>query len=154
MDQAIAITGGSTASAVLQTAFWLMVVIALILAMGWVARRYSAFGQRSGTGRMKVIATLPVGNRERVLLVQVGEQHLLLGVTSNMVNTLHVFEPGEDLAAQLNMSAGVAAGSPFQSLLQRVMAQSGRAAGGPLAKHSESNNPGPSEGGELCDRLR
>jgi flagellar protein FliO/FliZ len=41
---------------------------------------------------MKVVAALSVGPRERVVLVDVGGQQLLLGVAPGRVNMLHRFE--------------------------------------------------------------
>ena len=83
-----AASGSSGFSAIAQTALWLMVIIALILALAWLARRFSNFGNFAGQG-MKVISALPVGNRERVALVQVGDKQILLGVAPGSVSMLH-----------------------------------------------------------------
>jgi flagellar protein FliO/FliZ len=41
---------------------------------------------------MRVIAGLPLGARERAVLVQVGNQQILLGVAPGRVQMLHVLE--------------------------------------------------------------
>ena len=41
---------------------------------------------------MRVIASLPVGCKEKLLVVKVGEQQLLLGVTPQQVNFLYRLE--------------------------------------------------------------
>lgn len=40
------------------------------------------------SGPMKVVSVLPLTNREKVVLVEVGDQHLLLGVSAQSVHLL------------------------------------------------------------------
>lgn len=81
--------GGS--DAMLQTAIWLLVIVGLILFLAWAVRRFTNIGPRS-VGAMRVLSALPVGNRERIALIQVGDKQLLIGVAPGHVSTLHVFE--------------------------------------------------------------
>jgi len=41
---------------------------------------------------LKIIGVLPLGQRERVMVVQAGSEQLVLGVTATQINTLHVLE--------------------------------------------------------------
>jgi|SRR5690554_1859372 len=123
MNQTTMTMAGTGSTAIWQTAFWLLVVVALILIMGWLARRFSALGNPGSHGRMKVMASLALGNRERVVLVKVGKQRLLLGVTPGSVNTLHLFDPDEDLSAAAMTSPPTAASNPFQTILQRALSR-------------------------------
>jgi len=69
----------------------LVLILVLIFALGCFLRRFSqggVFGQRG----MKVVASLPLGARERLVLVELGGQQILLGVTPQQVRTLHFFE--------------------------------------------------------------
>jgi len=59
--------------------------------LAWAVRRFTNIGPRSA-GAMRVLSALPVGNRERIALVQVGDRQLLIGVAPGHVSTLHVFE--------------------------------------------------------------
>src|SRR5512139_2218263 len=68
----------------------LAVVVLLILAIAWALRRVQGVGVAGG-GRMKVVAGLPVGPRERVLVVDVAGKQLLLGVTATQITRLHEF---------------------------------------------------------------
>ena len=73
-----------------QLVLGLLFVIALILFLAWALRRLNAIpGQ---TGKMRVVASMPLGTRERAVLVQIGEEQLLLGVTSQSVNLLARYE--------------------------------------------------------------
>lgn len=74
-----------------QLVLGLLVVVALIAALGWVLRRVGRL--QMGTGdKLRVIAALSVGARERAVLVQVGEEQLLLGVAAGQVRLLHALK--------------------------------------------------------------
>ncbi|ACE82994.1 flagellar protein FliO [Cellvibrio japonicus Ueda107] len=66
-------------------------IVVLIFGVSWFIRRFGQ-GMLSGNAHMKMIAAMPLGTRERILLVEVGGKQLLLGVTAQQVNTLHVFD--------------------------------------------------------------
>lgn len=74
----------------MQTLASLALVVALIFALSWLLRRAAGLrGPRHAA--LQVRAALAVGQRERVLWVQAGNTHLLLGVSPGRVQTLHVF---------------------------------------------------------------
>jgi flagellar protein FliO/FliZ len=85
------VLGAGGATALGQTLFWLLVVVSLILLLAWIARRIGGI-QLQNAGAIKVLSMLPVGNKERIALVQVGDQQFLIGIAPGRVNTLHVFE--------------------------------------------------------------
>ena len=68
----------------------LAIVLAAVVFAAYAIRRLQP-ATWGGAGPLKVLATLPVGARERVVLVQAGSVHMLLGVTATQINTLHVF---------------------------------------------------------------
>ena len=76
--------------AVLQLILVLIFIIALILALAWFARRSMGGGQ--GGQQMRVIAGLPLSAREKVVLVEVGKEQILLGVAPGRVNLISRFE--------------------------------------------------------------
>lgn len=73
----------------------LVVVIALILGLAWVLRKYGRLPV-SNQVDMKVLGGLSLGTRERAVLVQVDGQRLLLGVAPGRVQTLHVMGEVEE----------------------------------------------------------
>jgi flagellar protein FliO/FliZ len=70
----------------LQVALGLVLVLGLILGAGWVMRRINP-GARSGS-LIKVISAASVGQRERVVLIEMSGSWLLLGVAPGQVNLL------------------------------------------------------------------
>jgi len=84
------------------TVFALILVVSLILALGWLLKRMPGFARGGSQGALRLVASLPVGARERVVVVDVGGTQLLLGVGAGGVRTLHTLEtplPLDDAAA-------------------------------------------------------
>ena len=69
----------------------LLGVIAMILLLAWLLRKFSSVSMRSG-GSLRILGGMSVGGREKVVLVQVGQEQVLIGVAPGNVRTLHVLE--------------------------------------------------------------
>ncbi len=68
----------------------LALVIALFIGMAWFMRNMGiGTVSKDGMERLKVAATLSVGNRERIVLLDVGGDQVLIGVTQERIETLH-----------------------------------------------------------------
>jgi flagellar protein FliO/FliZ len=79
------------AGSLLQLAFGLIVVLGAIAFGAYLLRRLGKFSAPVG-GAMRILGGVSLGARERVVLMQVGDQQLLLGVAPGRVQTLHVLE--------------------------------------------------------------
>lgn len=75
-------------SSVLQMLLGLAFIVALIFASLWLLKRLSA-PRGAGAHALRVIAGQAVGPRERVVIIEVGDTALVLGVAPGRVNTLH-----------------------------------------------------------------
>ncbi len=80
-----------------QVTLALGLVLALIFVAAWLMRRLRGFG-KTGTGALDVIADLPVGQKERAVLIRVGTQQVLIGVAPGRVSMLHVLDEPVSLA--------------------------------------------------------
>lgn len=68
----------------------LVVVIALILALAWLAKRMPVLGGGTGSNpALRIVGSLALGPRERVVVVGVGETQLLIGVGVGGTRVLH-----------------------------------------------------------------
>jgi flagellar protein FliO/FliZ len=72
----------------------LALVLGLVGAAAWLLKRLSAL-PGTGGGLIRVIGAAAVGQRERVVLVEVGETWLLLGVAPGQVRRLHTMPKTE-----------------------------------------------------------
>ncbi|MDP5254791.1 MULTISPECIES: flagellar biosynthetic protein FliO [unclassified Vibrio] len=89
----------------------LLLVIALIVILAWGIKRLNGGGltQRHG---LKIISQLPVGTKERIAVVEAGDEQFLIGVTAQNIHLIAKLEQ------RLESTAGPAA-SPFQQLLAK-----------------------------------
>ncbi len=69
----------------------LAIVVALILGLAWVLKKYGKL-PANNLVNMKVIGGLSLGTREKALLIEVENTRLLVGVTPGHIQTLHVFD--------------------------------------------------------------
>jgi len=69
----------------------LALVLALIGGLAWSLRRLQ-FGRAGGTRLIQVVAQVPLGPRERVVLVRVGDRQALLGVGPAGVTSLQLLD--------------------------------------------------------------
>ena len=81
-----------------RTSIGLVIVIALILACGALLKRFGPYKNRGGRS-LDIIASQSLGPRERVVVIEVEDTWLVLGVAPNSVNTLHTMPAGERRAA-------------------------------------------------------
>jgi flagellar protein FliO/FliZ len=101
------------ATGMLQVVFSLMLVLAAIVATAWIVRRF-AIGAMGNQHRLKVVGGVMVGSREKVVIVELEGNWLVLGVTSSQVNLLQQLpRPTEPEVP--------AAVPPFASWLQRAL---------------------------------
>ncbi|MGB1175017.1 MAG: flagellar biosynthetic protein FliO [Luminiphilus sp.] len=67
-----------------------VVVILLLIGVLVLLRRFNGVSSQM-SGNMRVISSVGVGQRERVVLVQVGEEQILVGVGPGNVRKIHAF---------------------------------------------------------------
>jgi len=85
------VTGASEFQVLVQLLGSTLFVLVLIVALAWVAKRMR-WQPRSVDGRFEVLAELPVGGRERILLLRVGDRQALVGVGSGSISSLQLLE--------------------------------------------------------------
>ncbi|OXI36045.1 flagellar biosynthetic protein FliO [Burkholderia sp. AU16741] len=79
--------------AVLQTLVGLAVVIGLVFACAWLARRFGFQPARRG-GPLKVVSSVGLGAKESATIVEIGDTWLVLGVAPGNVRLLHTLPAG------------------------------------------------------------
>jgi flagellar protein FliO/FliZ len=96
----------------LQTILALILVLAVLLGLAWVLKRFGPRGMM-GSANVKLVGALSVGTRERILVVEVGEQWIVVGASPGRMNALATMPRQEadadaPLAAQALPSANFA----------------------------------------------
>ena len=109
-----AVSSGS----VLQVIFSLVLVLAAVVLVAWILKRINLPQQGAGSV-LKVISGVAVGQRERIVLVEVNDTWLVVGVAPGQVRTLHSM-PKTDLPfPQAEAVSGI--DGKFQIWLKQVM---------------------------------
>ncbi|MBI5889456.1 MAG: flagellar biosynthetic protein FliO [Nitrosomonadales bacterium] len=110
---AAALSSGS----VLQVILSLLLVLAAVVVVGWILKRINLPQQGAGNA-LKVISGVAVGQRERIVLVEVNDTWLVVGVAPGQVNALHTMPKGT-----LPSASGAATGDDgkFQVWLKQMM---------------------------------
>ncbi|PUB81623.1 MAG: flagellar biosynthetic protein FliO [gamma proteobacterium symbiont of Ctena orbiculata] len=79
------------ADSLLSTVGGLLLVLGIIIGGAWLFKRYAQMPM-GGKGMVRVVGGASVGTRERVIVVEVDNQRLLLGVAPGQVRTLHILQ--------------------------------------------------------------
>ncbi|MGF6275318.1 flagellar protein FliO/FliZ [Massilia sp. UYP11] len=80
--------GRPDAGGLLKTIMALTLVLGLLAGLAWMMKRY---GPKMGGGNanLRVVGALNLGGRERIMVVEVGDQWIVVGAAPGRVNALH-----------------------------------------------------------------
>ncbi|WER49973.1 flagellar biosynthetic protein FliO [Cupriavidus sp. WKF15] len=110
----------SSAASLAQAGLGLFGIIALILGLAWAARR-AGLVRHGPQGMMKVIGSTMLGARQRLVLVEVGDTWLVLGVSAGEIRTLHSMPAGQAAPSAPSGPGGQNSGGSFAEKLLRSM---------------------------------
>lgn len=113
-----AVSSGSVA----QIIFSLILVLAAVMAVAWVMKRIN-MPQHGAASLLKVISGVAIGPRERVVLLEVNDTWLVLGIAPGQVRTLHTMPKGS-IPAGAGMGLKNGADMPdgkFQAWLKQMV---------------------------------
>ncbi|SMF36548.1 Flagellar biosynthesis protein, FliO [Alteromonadaceae bacterium Bs31] len=107
-----------------QVVFGLIIITVIILVLAWLAKRMG-YGNTSANGRMRILGNMPLGSREKAVLVEVNGKQLLLGVTAASVNCLHEFDALEHQQTSIEPSrpAEASGTQDFSGYLKKILTQ-------------------------------
>lgn len=98
-----------------KVAFFLILIIGLIVLLAWLAGKTRMLQTARSSSKIKTLAILPMGIKEKIAVVQVGEKQLVLGITPHQITCLT--ELDEPLSATEDKSEQI----PFSDLLKKAI---------------------------------
>lgn len=98
-----------------QAGLALALIVSVLFGLAWLARKLNG-GKGFGQGGMKIVGGVALGPRERIILIEVGDEWLVIGIVPGQIRTLHRLAKG----ATVGTSAEVNADSPFSQWLKSV----------------------------------
>ncbi|KPN92072.1 flagellar biosynthetic protein FliO [Pseudomonas nunensis] len=75
-----------------QLVFGLLLVLGLIFFLAWLLRRVQQAGPAGKGQVIDIIGSRALGPRDRLMLVQVGNEQILLGLSPGTITALHVLK--------------------------------------------------------------
>ncbi|MDK9739649.1 flagellar biosynthetic protein FliO [Vibrio sp. D404a] len=90
----------------------LILVIGFILFLAWLLKRMQVPAMTNQQG-LSIIRQIPVGTKERIAIVQAGEEQFLVGITSQSIQLISKLE--EPLSKEMSEK------SPFSNQLSQLM---------------------------------
>ena len=97
----------------------LLVVLGILILVLWLIRRYSSLQGAAGQqGIIRMVASMYVAPKERIALVDVLGEKLLIGITAQQISFLARIEDDKDLC---NNQKTEAPGGFFKTLLRRKL---------------------------------
>jgi flagellar protein FliO/FliZ len=107
------------AGGLLQTIFALLVVLGLLAGLAWFMKRYGP-KVTGASANLRVVGALNIGGRERIMVVEVGDQWIVVGAAPGRVNALHTMPRQEGEAAIMPAAGGAPAGN-FSDWLKKTI---------------------------------
>ncbi|GAC27144.1 flagellar biosynthetic protein FliO [Brumicola pallidula] len=107
-------------SSILSIFLSLLLVVAIIFALAFIARRFNV--TQAGNGQLKVIASMAAGAKEKIMVVDVGGEQFLIGVTAHNINQLGKLD-NPIATPSTSRIAGQPASLAFKDKLVKAMAE-------------------------------
>jgi flagellar protein FliO/FliZ len=109
----------SAAGSLVQTILSLGFVIALLVGLAWLLKRFGPKHITGGT-TVKLVGALSVGARERILVVEVGEQWIVVGASPGRMNALATM-PRQEIDESTLANAQPIAGANFAEWFKQTI---------------------------------
>jgi flagellar protein FliO/FliZ len=88
-------TPGVSAGTLLQTVLGLALVIGILLLAAYFLRRLNGGRGFGSNGPLRVVGGLMIGPRERIVLVEIDDTWIVVGLVPGQIRTLHTLPKGE-----------------------------------------------------------
>lgn len=115
-------TPESSFSVFFRTILSLVIVIGLVYVVMIALQRFIRRDSKSASGSMKILSSLPLGVKKYVMIVQVEDRRLVLGVTEHQVTLLCELDKEiPEAYQQQSEEPGKELTRNFQNILKRMM---------------------------------
>ncbi len=91
----------------------LFLIVGLLFAGAYLLRKLNGGRSFGNSGPLRVVGGLMLSTRERIVLVEVGDTWLVVGIVPGQIKTLHTLPKGE-------LPAGKGSDKPFAQWLKQI----------------------------------
>jgi flagellar protein FliO/FliZ len=111
-----AVSSGS----IVQIIFSLLLVLAAIVLVAWLLKRMNVAQQGSGN-LLKVLGGVAIGQRERIVLVEMQDTWLVVGVGPGQIRTLHTLQKPDGIGQDTMAASQSAEPRSFSAVLSSAL---------------------------------
>ncbi|HFB64277.1 MAG TPA: flagellar biosynthetic protein FliO [Aeromonadales bacterium] len=86
------VAGGISAMQISQILGGLLLVLFVIFWGAWLAKKLKFGAKISGNGLIKILSYLPLGTREKLILVSVGDEQILISSSPQGISHIHTLQ--------------------------------------------------------------
>jgi flagellar protein FliO/FliZ len=115
----------SATGSLLQTTLALLFVLALLVGLAWFLKRFGPKNFGGGSNTVRLVGALSVGARERILVVEVGEQWIVVGASPGRMNALATM-PRQELPDHAPAPAGLQGANFAEWFKQTIEKRNGK----------------------------
>jgi flagellar protein FliO/FliZ len=104
----------------LQTILALVLVLGLLLGLAWFMKRY---GPRAmgASANVRLVGALNIGGRERIMVVEVGDQWIVVGASPGRVNALATMPRQEGVEPAATLAGHAPSAGSFGDWLKNTI---------------------------------
>ena len=110
---------GPSTGTLLQTILALVLVLALLAGLAWAAKRFAP-RMAGNAANLRMVGALNIGGRERIMVVEVGDQWIVVGASPGRVNALATMPKG-DAASIATLAGHTPSASRFSDWLKQTI---------------------------------
>ena len=93
--------------------FGLALIVAILFLGAYLLRKLNGGRSFGSSGPLRVVGGLMLGARERIVLLEVGESWIVVGIGPGQINTLHTLPKGD-------VPASTSGEKPFAHWLKQI----------------------------------
>jgi flagellar protein FliO/FliZ len=111
---------GPSVGNLLQTILALLFVLAIMGGLAWFMKRY---GPRvtGNSANLRVVGAISLGGRERVMVIEVGDQWIVVGASPGRINALATMPKQEGVEPSAALAANMPSASGFADWLKQTI---------------------------------
>jgi flagellar protein FliO/FliZ len=103
-----------------QTILALLFVLAILAGLAWFMKRYGPRVTGNSAG-LRVVAAISLGGRERVMVIEVGDQWIVVGASPGRINALATMPRQEGVEPSAALAANMPSASGFADWLKQTI---------------------------------
>ena len=110
----------ASAGSLLQTIFGLTFVLAMLALFAWAMKRFGP-RQPAGAAGLRIVGALNLGGRERLMVIEVGDQWIVVGASPGRVNALATMPKQESAPGPATLHPHAPSASSFSEWLKQTI---------------------------------